>query len=36
MTKKGFAIANEEFLYVLGTFVYVPLAWFERFGRRPP
>jgi hypothetical protein len=31
-----FSIANEDFLYVLSTFVLVPLAWFERFGRRPP
>jgi ER-bound oxygenase mpaB/B'/Rubber oxygenase, catalytic domain len=31
-----FPISNEDFLYVLSTFVFVPLAWFERFGRRPP
>lgn len=31
-----FAISNADFLYVLSTFVFVPLAWFERFGRRPP
>jgi hypothetical protein len=31
-----FLIANEDFLYVLSTFVFVPLNWFERFGRRKP
>jgi ER-bound oxygenase mpaB/B'/Rubber oxygenase, catalytic domain len=31
-----FNIGNEDFLYVLSTFVFVPLAWFGRFGRRPP
>jgi hypothetical protein len=31
-----FPIANEDFLYVLSTFVFVPLNWFERFGRRKP
>lgn len=30
-----FRIGNQDFLYVLSTFVFVPLAWFERFGRRP-
>jgi hypothetical protein len=30
-----FAIANEDFLYVLSTFVYEPIRWNERFGRRP-
>ena len=31
-----FSIGNDDFLYVLSTFVFVPLAWFERFGRRRP
>jgi ER-bound oxygenase mpaB/B'/Rubber oxygenase, catalytic domain len=31
-----FKIGNEDFLYVLSTFVFVPLHWFERFGRRAP
>jgi hypothetical protein len=30
-----FEIANVGYLYVLSTFVFVPLDWFERFGRRP-
>lgn len=30
-----FAIANEDFLYVLSTFVYEPIRWNERFGWRP-
>src|SRR5215468_9794624 len=30
-----FAIANEDFLYVLSTFIYEPIRWMERFGRRP-
>lgn len=29
-----FAIANEDFLYVLSTFVYEPIRWNERFGWR--
>jgi hypothetical protein len=29
-----FAIANEEFLYVLSTFVYEPIRWNRRFGWR--
>jgi hypothetical protein len=29
-----FGIANEDFLYVLSTFVYEPIRWNERFGRR--
>jgi hypothetical protein len=29
-----FAIANEDFLYVLSTFIYEPLRWNERFGWR--
>lgn len=31
-----FPIANGDYLYVLSTFVFVPLAWIERFGHRPP
>src|SRR3990170_3791644 len=27
-----FAIANEDFLYVLSTFIYEPIRWNERFG----
>src|SRR5438094_1574845 len=30
-----FAIANEDFLYVLSTFVFEPIRWNERFGWRP-
>jgi hypothetical protein len=30
-----FAIANEDFLYVLSTFVYEPIRWNRRFGWRP-
>ena len=30
-----FAIANEDFLYVLSTFVYEPIRWNQRFGWRP-
>jgi hypothetical protein len=29
-----FAIANEDFLYVLSTFVYEPIRWNHRFGWR--
>lgn len=29
-----FAIANEDFLYVLSTFVFEPIRWNERFGWR--
>jgi hypothetical protein len=29
-----FRIANEDFLYVLSTFVFEPLAWLDRFGWR--
>jgi hypothetical protein len=29
-----FNIANEDFLYVLSTFVYEPIRWNERFGWR--
>jgi hypothetical protein len=30
-----FEIANEDFLYVLSTFVFEPIRWNERFGWRP-
>jgi len=30
-----FEIANEDFLYVLSTFVYEPIRWNARFGWRP-
>lgn len=30
-----FVIANEDFLYVLSTFVFEPMRWIERFGWRP-
>ena len=30
-----FQIANEDFLYVLSTFIYEPIRWNERFGWRP-
>jgi hypothetical protein len=31
---RRFDIANEDFLYVLSTFVYEPIRWNERFGWR--
>jgi hypothetical protein len=30
-----FAIANEDFLYVLSTFVFEPIRWIDRYGYRP-
>src|SRR5206468_7386433 len=30
-----FEIANEDFLYVLSTFVFEPIRWNARFGWRP-
>ena len=30
-----YAIPNDEFLYVLSTFVFEPIRWNERFGWRP-
>src|SRR5919108_316044 len=30
-----FTIANEDFLYVLSTFIYEPIRWNQRFGWRP-
>ena len=30
-----FNISNEDFLYVLSTFVFEPIRWLDRFGWRP-
>jgi hypothetical protein len=30
-----FTIANDDFLYVLSTFIFEPLRWLDRFGWRP-
>ena len=30
-----FAIANDDFLYVLSTFIFEPIRWNARFGWRP-
>jgi hypothetical protein len=30
-----FRIANDDFLYVLSTFIYEPVRWIDRFGWRP-
>jgi ER-bound oxygenase mpaB/B'/Rubber oxygenase, catalytic domain len=30
-----FKISNADFLYVLSTFVFEPIRWFQRFGWRP-
>jgi ER-bound oxygenase mpaB/B'/Rubber oxygenase, catalytic domain len=30
-----FKIGNEDFLYVLSTFIYEPIRWIDRFGWRP-
>lgn len=30
-----YRIANDDMLYVLGTFVLEPIRWLDRFGRRP-
>src|SRR6188474_1494312 len=30
-----YAIPNDEFLYVLSTFIYEPIRWITRFGWRP-
>ncbi len=29
-----YRIANDDFLYVLSTFVFTPIDWLDRFGRR--
>lgn len=31
-----FDIENDDFLYVLSTFVFEPIRWFDRFGWRKP
>jgi hypothetical protein len=30
-----FKISNDDFLYVLSTFIYEPIRWIDRFGWRP-
>jgi hypothetical protein len=30
-----FKISNDDFLYVLSTFIYVPIDWIDRYGWRP-
>jgi hypothetical protein len=30
-----FKISNDDFLYVLSTFIYVPIRWIDRYGWRP-
>ncbi len=30
-----FPISNEDYLYVLSTFIYEPIRWIDRFGWRP-
>ncbi|MEZ5584852.1 MAG: oxygenase MpaB family protein [Candidatus Competibacteraceae bacterium] len=30
-----FSISNNDFLYVLSTFIYEPIRWIDRFGWRP-
>jgi hypothetical protein len=32
---KRFVISNDDFLYVLSTFIFEPIRWNERFGWRP-
>jgi hypothetical protein len=32
---RRYAISNDEFLYVLGTLVFVPTRWLARYGWRP-
>jgi hypothetical protein len=31
-----FDISNDDYLYVLSTFIYTPIYWHQRFGWRPP
>jgi len=31
-----FSISNDDFLYVLSTFVYEPIRWIDRYGWRAP
>lgn len=30
-----FTISNDDFLYVLSTFIYVPIRWIDQYGWRP-
>jgi hypothetical protein len=30
-----YTIRNEDYLYVLSTFIFEPIRWIERFGHRP-
>jgi hypothetical protein len=30
-----FAISNDDYLYVLGTFIFMPARWLDRYGWRP-
>lgn len=30
-----FKISNDDFLYVLSTFIYVPIQWIDQYGWRP-
>jgi hypothetical protein len=30
-----FDISNEDFLYVLSTFIFEPIRWLEKYGHRP-
>jgi len=30
-----FSISNDDFLYVLSTFIYEPIRWIDRYGWRP-
>jgi hypothetical protein len=30
-----FTIRNDDFLYVLSTFIFSPIDWIEKYGRRP-
>lgn len=31
-----YAISNDDYLYVLSTFIFVPIDWHNQFGWRPP
>ncbi len=33
---RRYNISNEDFLYVLGAFIFVPIDWHQRWGWRPP
>lgn len=32
---RHFKIANDDYLYVLSAFIYVPIRWIDRYGWRP-